>query len=421
MDVTFSTLGALVGLALAIILIIKKVHPAYSLIFGALIGGLIGGGGLVNTVNTMISGAGSMMSSVLRILTSGILAGALIETGSAQKIAETIVDKLGQRRAVAAISIATMVICGVGVFVDISVITVAPIALAIGERAGLSRSGVLLAMIGGGKAGNIISPNPNTIALSEGFDVSLTSLMVKNIIPAICALVVTIMLSTYLTRKKDDAITAKDLDGNDNDSNLPPFGKAIAGPLVVIVLLALRPIAGITIDPLIALPLGGFTSVLITGNTKNTFHIMEFGLSKVIGVAILLIGTGTIAGIIKASSLQTDVTNLLTVMHMPAFLLAPLSGILMAAATASTTAGATVAAQTFAPVLLKAGVPALSVAAMIHPGATVLDSLPHGSFFHATGGSVYMSINERAKLIPYEAVIGLTSTVAATAIYLMGF
>ena len=81
----FSTLGALVGLVIAIVLIIKKVHPAYSLILGALLGGIIGGGGLVTTVNTMVSGAQSMMSSVLRIMTSGILAGALIKTGSAQK------------------------------------------------------------------------------------------------------------------------------------------------------------------------------------------------------------------------------------------------------------------------------------------------------------------------------------------------
>ncbi len=75
---TFSTLGALIGLAVAIVLIVKKVQPAYSLILGALIGGLIGGGGLTGTVDTMVSGAASMMSSVLRILTSGILAGALI-------------------------------------------------------------------------------------------------------------------------------------------------------------------------------------------------------------------------------------------------------------------------------------------------------------------------------------------------------
>ncbi|MGN1023725.1 MAG: GntP family permease, partial [Lachnospiraceae bacterium] len=159
MNVTFTTLGALVGLAIAIILIIRKISPAYSLIIGALIGGILGGGGLQGTIDTMVSGAGSMMSSVLRILTSGILAGALIKTNSAQKIAETIVEKLGEKRAVAAIAIATMIICAVGVFVDISVITVAPIALAIGEKAGLSKSGVLLAMVGGGKAGNIISPN----------------------------------------------------------------------------------------------------------------------------------------------------------------------------------------------------------------------------------------------------------------------
>ncbi|MBQ2627719.1 MAG: GntP family permease, partial [Eubacterium sp.] len=180
---SFTTLGAIAGLVIAIILIIRKVHPAYSLILGALVGGIIGGGGLTTTVDTMVSGSQSMMSSVLRIMTSGILAGALIRTGSAQKIAETIVDKMGERLALAAIAIATMIICAVGVFVDISVITVAPIALAIGKRARLNKQSLLLAMIGGGKAGNIISPNPNTIATSEAFGVDLTSLMFKNIVP----------------------------------------------------------------------------------------------------------------------------------------------------------------------------------------------------------------------------------------------
>ena len=418
MAAQFSTLGALIGLAIAIVLIIRKVAPAYCLILGALVGGLIGGGGLAGTVSTMVSGAGSMMSSVLRILTSGILAGALIKTGSAQKIAEAIVDKLGQKRAIMAISIATMIICAVGVFIDISVITVAPIALAIGEKAGLSKSGVLLAMIGGGKAGNIVSPNPNTIAVSEAFEQPLTSVMMRNIIPALFALVITIILANMLSKKNDDPITAADLEGSDKQQ-LPGFLPAILGPVVVIALLALRPICGVSIDPLIALPVGGIVSVLVTGNAKKLVEYTEYGLSKVIGVSILLIGTGTIAGIIKASALQSDVTNLLAAMHMPAFILAPLSGVLMAAATASTTAGATVAAQTFSPALLSAGVPALAAAAMIHAGATVLDSLPHGSFFHATGGSVGMGISKRMKLIPFEALVGLTSTIVAVVIYVI--
>ncbi len=292
MTYEFTTIGALIGLVLAIILIIKKVQPAYSLIIGALVGGVIGSGSLVTTVNAMVAGSQSMISSVLRIMTSGILAGTLIKTGAAEKIAEVIVTKLGQKR-------------------------------------------------------------------------------------------------------------------------------AIAAPIVVIILLALRPLAKIAIDPLIALPIGGIICTLCCGKIKHIREYSEFGLSKVIGVSVLLIGTGTIAGIIKTSALQYDVINLLNMVSLPAFLLAPISGILMAGATASTTAGATIAAQTFGTTLTSAGVSALASGAMIHAGATVIDSLPHGSFFHATAGAANMTIKERLKLIPYEACVGLTSTIVAIIMYLI--
>ena len=419
MDYSFTTIGALIGMAVAIILIIKKVQPAYSLIFGALIGGVIGSGNLILTVDTMVSGAQSMISSVLRIMTSGILAGTLIKTGAAEKIAEVIVQKLGEKRALIAVADATMVICAVGVFVDISVITVAPIALAIGKKAGYNKASLLLAMIGGGKAGNIISPNPNTIAVSEAFQVDLTSLMIKNIIPAVCALIVTVIIATILSKKAGTMVSDQDLEKHADNKKLPTFIQAFAGPLTVIILLALRPIFSIVIDPLIALPLGGLVCAIACGSLVQFREFAEFGLSKVAGVSILLIGTGTIAGIIKASALQYDVISLLEMMKMPAFILAPIAGILMAGATASTTAGATIASQTFAQTLLNAGIPAISAGAMIHAGATVIDSLPHGSFFHATGGSVGMNIKERMKLIPFEACIGLTSTIVAVIVYLI--
>ncbi len=418
MNYEFTTVGALIGLAVAIILIIKKLQPAYSLILGALIGGVIGSGSLVTTVNTMVSGGEGMISSVLRIMTSGILAGTLIKTGAAEKIAEVIVEKLGEKRALAAISLATMIICAVGVFIDISVITVAPIALAIGKKAGYHKEALLLAMIGGGKAGNIISPNPNTIAVSEAFKVDLTSLMMKNFIPAICAVVVTILLSTMLSKKQGVQVTENDLEQKE-DKNLPSFIQAVAGPVVVVILLALRPVASIVIDPLIALPVGGVVCALACGQIKNIREYAEFGLSKVVGVSVLLIGTGTIAGIIKASALQYDVVHILKMANMPAFLLAPIAGILMAGATASTTAGATIGAQTFAGTLIKSGVSALSAGAMVHTGATVIDSLPHGSFFHATGGAAGLEIKERMKLIPYEMCVGLTSTVIAVIMYVV--
>lgn len=55
--VSVSALGAVVALSVAIFLILKKVPPAYGMIAGALIGGLIGGADLAATVKLMIEGA----------------------------------------------------------------------------------------------------------------------------------------------------------------------------------------------------------------------------------------------------------------------------------------------------------------------------------------------------------------------------
>lgn len=102
---------------------------------------------------------------------------------------------------------------------------------------------------------------------------------------------------------------------------------------------------------------------------------------------------------------------------LPSILLAPIAGILMSAATASTTSGTAVGTSVFGPTIIELGIPELNAAAMIHSGATVLDHLPHGSFFHATGGSVNMEIKERLKLIPYESLIGLVMTIVSTILF----
>lgn len=417
MEVQITTLGAILGLLLSIILIIKKFHPAYSLILGAVVGGLVGGAGLTGTVDVMMTGAKDIMPAILRIVTSGVLAGVLIKTGAAAKIADQIIKTLGEKRALFALALSTMILTSVGVFVDVAVITVAPIALAIAKKIGYAPMVILLAMIGGGKAGNVISPNPNTISAAENFGVDLSSLMAANIIPAIVGLIVTVILANMLGKKIKSKKLEEIEDEIENESEkveLPSFISAIVGPVVAIMLLALRPIAGIAIDPLIALPVGGIVGALAMGKIKNINEYVTFGLSKMMPVAILLIGTGTVAGIIKASTLQQTTIAILSAVHMPSFLLAPISGVLMSAATASTTAGATIASATFAPAIIASGVSPLAGGAMVHTGATVLDHLPHGSFFHATAGATNMSIGERLMLIPYESLIGLSMTIIST-------
>jgi len=410
-----SALGALCALVIVIIMILRKVPPAYGMLAGALFGGLIGGVDLVNVIKMMTEGAQGIMPAVLRILAAGVLAGVLMESGAASTIATGIVKAIGEQRALLALSFATMVLTAVGVFVDIAVITVAPIGLAIARSAGLSRTAILLAMVGGGKCGNIMSPNPNTIAAADAFNLPMTSVMVAGIIPAICGIMVTYAIALML-KQKGSQVQESDLHEVDA-SLLPGTIAAITAPIVTILLLALRPIAGIAIDPMIALPAGGIAGAIAMGRFTKLNEYSVSGLQKMSGVAIMLIGTGTLAGIVANSGLKTVIISTLQSSGLPSFMLAPVSGALMSAATASTTAGTVVASNVFSGPILELGVSAIAGAAMIHAGATVFDTMPHGSFFHATGGATFMNVKERLKLLPYEFAVGFSLATVSTLVF----
>lgn len=411
-----SAIAATIGLLVAIFLIIKKLSPVYSLLLGALIGGLLSGWGLESTVKEMITGVKDITPAIVRIIAAGVLTGMLVKTGAAARISFTIVDKLGEKRVYMALALSALLLTAMGVFIDVAVITIAPIAIMVGRRLHLSRTKLLFAMIGGGKCGNIISPNPNTIIAADNFGAPLPSVMGAGVLPALLGLLVTVFLIVPLVPAKDK------MEGESEDMDLeklPSFLASIAGPVVAIVLLALRPLCGVVVDPMIALPVGGMVGLITTRCWKQTGESLSYGLGKMSGIAVLLVGTGTLAGIIKASAIKDVLIGLLAGWSNGAMLLAPLSGTLMCAASASTTAGATIASASFAQTILAAGVSAVWAAAMTNAGATVLDHLPHGSFFHATGGSMGMDVKQRLKLIPYESLTGLALTVFSVLSYLI--
>lgn len=416
-----SALAAVIGLLLSIVLIIRKVSPVFSLMLGAIVGGLLAGWGLETTVSEMITGVKDITPAIVRILAAGVLTGMLVKTGAASTIAHSIIKALGEKYIYLALALSAMILTGMGVFIDVAVITIAPIAIIMGNKLQLSKFKLLLAMIGGGKCGNILSPNPNTIIAAENFDAPLSSVMAAGIVPALVGLVVTVFVIIPLMpkgelMKGDEAIEPK---GNEakKDEQLPSLWRSLLGPIVTIILLALRPIAGIVIDPMIALPVGGVVGILATGKWRETANCLSYGLEKMSGIAILLVGTGTLAGIIKASAIKDVLVGMLAGWSNGGTFMAPIAGALMSAATASTTAGATIASASFAEAILAAGVAAVWGAAMTNAGATTLDHLPHGSFFHATGGSMGFSVSERLRLIPYETLVGLILTLGSIGMY----
>ena len=411
-----SALAALIGLVLSIVLIIRKLSPVYSLILGALVGGLLAGWGLETTVSEMISGVKDITPAIVRIIAAGVLTGMLVKTGAASTIARSIIKALGQKYIYLALALSALLLTAMGVFIDVAVITIAPIAIIMGNRLKLSKFKLLLAMIGGGKCGNILSPNPNTIIAAENFDAPLSSVMAAGVLPAIVGLLVTVFVIIPLMPKGE--LMEGELQ-EEKDEQLPALWRSLIGPIVTILLLALRPIAGIVVDPMIALPVGGVVGIIATGHWKNMSACLSYGLDKMSGIAILLVGTGTLAGVIKASAIKDVLVGMLAGWSNGGTLMAPIAGALMSAATASTTAGATIASASFADAIVAAGVTAIWGAAMVNAGATILDHLPHGSFFHATGGSMGMSVKERLKLIPYESIVGLVLTICSVTAYLI--
>lgn len=74
--------GAIIGLAIAIILIFRKVNPVYALLGGAIIGGVVGGASLAQTTQIVIDGTNSVMGAVVRVLAAGVLAAIMVHTGA---------------------------------------------------------------------------------------------------------------------------------------------------------------------------------------------------------------------------------------------------------------------------------------------------------------------------------------------------
>ncbi|MGM1014631.1 GntP family permease [Limosilactobacillus fermentum] len=419
--------GALIGLALAIYLILKKLNPVYSLMLGAIIGALLGGASLTGTIDILVKGEQSVMGTVLRVLAAGMLAGVMMESGAAETLARTIVDKLGDRMAILSLALATMVITAVGVFIPVAVLIVAPIALEVGRRMHISKLALLVALSGGGKAGNIISPNANTIAAAKGFGLELSQVMIADFIPAVVALIVTVIVARLLV-KKGDAVMEADLgDMVDSDTgNLPTLGQAVVTPILAIVLLLLNPIGQVAhltlltkvnLDATYVLPFAAIVGALVMKKGRELRDYARVGMTRMTDVVLILIGAGAIGATITSSDLPQLLIKGVEASHMPGVLLAPISGILMAAATASTSTGVILATGSFAKAILGFGVAPLAAAAMVHTGAIVIDQLPQGNYFHVTANAMHMDLRQRSQGILYEAMVGGSAMLTATILY----
>lgn len=432
MNVTILWWAALLGLALAIFLILRKLNTTYALLLGAIFGCLIGGANLTQTVEIVVKGSQSVMGTVIRVLAAGVLAGVMMESGAADRIAKTIVTKFGEGLAIFSLAFATMIICAVGVFIPVAVLIVAPIAIEVGTRLKISKLALLVALSGGGKAGNIISPNPNTIAVASGFNIQPSQVMIGSFIPALCGLAVAVLLST-LVQHRGKIVSLADLGTDANakqrkEEELPSIVRSLVAPVTAVVLLLINPVGSLfhiallekfQVDAMYILPIASIIGLFAMRQGKHILDYTKAGLAKMVDVVMILIGAGAMGGLITTSDLPQKIVSLITNIGISGSFLAPIAGILMGAAAASTSTAVILGSSSFGSSILAFGTSPVAAAVTMQAGATVIDGLPHGNYFHVTGKALNMTLSERMKVVPFEALVGLTMTIVATLIYLV--
>ena len=424
-SVTIPWFAAILGLLLAILFILKKFNPVYSLFLGAIVGCLVGGLSFAQTVDVLVVGTQSVVGTVIRVLAAGVLAGVMMESGAAESIAHAIVTKMGNKQALLSLALSTMIITAVGVFIPVAVLIVAPIALAVGKQTGISKLSLLVALSGGGKAGNIISPNPNTIAAANGFHLELSHVMIAGFVPALFGLVTAVLVAS-LIKGKGQPVSDKDVEDNSEVVDLMPLSKALVAPVLSVVLLLMNPIgdvlhitflADLKIDAMYILPFASVIGAIAMGKRSMVATYARLGLAKVTGTVLILIGAGAIAGLISSSNLSKEIVDLIDMTGISGTFLAPISGILMGLAVGSTSTAVILATGSFGKAILDTGTSAIGAAVMVHTGATVIDSVPQGNYFHITAQSMNMSIKERLAAVPYEMCVGGVMTLVATVLY----
>ena len=414
--------GALIGLAIAIFLILRKLNPAAALMTGAVVGILIGGGNLDTALEIIIQGTSNISGITARVIAGGVLAGVLIGTGSVEAIALGIVNKLGEKRAILAITLSAVITSAIGVFITVGVMILAPIGLGVAAKTGMSKAALILALSGGAKAGNIISPNPNTVAAAGGFDLSLSEVMIGGLLPGLVGFISTIILAN-LIKNKGQRVTLKPETEEVQQEAPIKFRQAIVGPVVAMGLLVFPPVISMLtafelhIDVLYVLPTAALIHVICLRKLNRLVSYVNMGMLKMMPIVFALIGAGAIGQMITSSTLPVMIADLIFAMGIPPALLAPISGAIMGFATGSTSTGVILATESFSSTLLYMGVAPLSAAVMVHAGSMVIDYVPHGNYVLASLESFKIEIKDRMKIMPYEALVGLSMAITAILVF----
>ena len=441
-DPTRLMLAAAIGIIVLLVLIIKfKLHPVLSMMVAAIIIGVGAGMPLTMISDTVEKGVGRTLQSIALLIGLGSMFGGILEeSGGAQKIASTLIDKFGEKKAGWALGLTGLVI-GTTVFFEAGVVVLIPLVFSVSKQTSKSTLYYAIPLLSGLASGYaFVPPSAGSVLVANALNVNLGTLILVGIPTAlICMLVSGVIWGSHVGKKIFTSLPKNVTEIKDNNENLPSFGlvlSVILIPLVLILISTLskymnipenvQEVLGFIGKPFIALTIATLAAMYFLGIKRGMSgaelkKILDHSL-KPVGMILLVIACGgVIRWMLQDSGLGNVIGPALENSGLPFILIAFLIALLVRASVGSSIVAMTMASGIMATMPAVMATSMLYRAAMclaICGGATALSHVNDAGFWLV--GS-FLEIDEKTTLKSWtimETLIGVTALIISLIISL---
>ncbi|MEY8621150.1 gluconate:H+ symporter [Staphylococcus xylosus] len=207
-------ISVVIGVVVLLFLIIKcKINAFISLIVTSIFTGVILGMPLEKIVETVEKGMGSTLGSVAIIFGLGAILGKLLaDGGGANRIADTFIDKFGEKYIKWAMILASFII-GIALFFEVGLVLLIPLAFTIAKRLGVSHMKIGIPMaIALSVTHGFLPPHPGPVVIAKELNANLGQVLFYGLIVAVPTVVIVGGLLVKLLPKLSPSAYSKEID-----------------------------------------------------------------------------------------------------------------------------------------------------------------------------------------------------------------
>ncbi|MFD5229621.1 GntP family permease [Streptomyces qaidamensis] len=367
-------LAVLAGIAVIVLLITKfKLHAFLALTIGSLTLGAIAGAPLDKVLTSFSAGLGTTVAGVGVLIALGAILGKMLaDSGGADQIVDTILDRAGGRSMPWAMVLIASVI-GLPLFFEVGIVLLIPVVLMVAKRGNYSLMRIgIPALAGLSVMHGLVPPHPGPLVAIDAVGADLGITLALGVLVAIPTVIIAgPVFSKYAARWVDVPAPEKMIPQRASEEldKRPGFGATLFTVLLPVILMLAKALVDIVIDdpenlvqrvfdvigaPMIALLasvlVGIFTLLRPAGFSKERISpLVEKSLMPIAGI-LLIVGAG---GGFKQTLIDTGVGQMVLDISqdwaIPALLLAWLIAVVIRLATGSATVATVSAAGLVAP------------------------------------------------------------------------